>query len=341
MIFITYYFGSGYGVAGKRSAYLHKMLKTKITIRVIEKNSFKGWESNKFIWLLKTLCILLKKKEMVVYISCGPFWHLPMIALVCLLKKHKVYVDFRDGWSINIRTGYGQENSRFCFLKYHIVLTLERFLYSISERFIVCTKGMAKEYRKIFGDDKKIMLIRNGHEIEGEKLKCICGNMNKHQEMYKVVCAGKFLHDMPNGKSKIMSLYKRIKKEKKYFKIYFIGTDEDTEKELSAIENIIFCERLPYDELINFIADSDLVLTAIRNEDFDYGTKIFDYIALGLPVYDWFNHDKDFYKEFNQFLVEGLDECKKINYDISGKYSRKEAFKSLVDVMVKGMRNKE
>lgn len=334
MIFITYYFGDTCGIAGKRSAYLYNLLKDKSDIRIVDKDTFGDECISKMSWLIKTLKLLFKAENEKVYISCGPFWHLPMVTLACWLKNHKLYVDFRDGWSINIRTGYGRKPGKLSLIKSYIALLFERLAYAVSERFIVCSKGAVKEYVAIFGDDKKMLLIRNGHELDVDAIKYYCSHSRRYDVVYKIACAGKFIHDMPNGKQKILSLCKRLDLEKKEYVIYFIGTDKDTEKELSGIKNIVFKERMPYDDVMRFIADADMVLTAIRNEDFDYGTKIFDYIALGLPVYDWFDHDKDFYKTFKEFLTDDLSAGKRYPCDYEGKYSRKEAFRPLIDIML-------
>ena len=154
MLFITYYFGDDCGIAGKRSAYLYKIIKEKIDIRIVDKDNFGEECISKMSWLIKTLKLLFKAENEKVYISCGPFWHLPMVTLACWLKNHKLYVDFRDGWSINIRTGYGREPGKLSLIKSYIALLFERLAYAVSEKFIVCSKGTVKEYVAIFGDEK-------------------------------------------------------------------------------------------------------------------------------------------------------------------------------------------
>lgn len=340
MILIAYFWGDQYGVGGKRSKYLYNMLSNhNINVKVIHKDTYgKVGAISKFYWIRKCLCDLCKKKKQQIYISCGPFWHLLPITLLSLIMRHKLYVDFRDGWSLNIKNGYGRGfRGGKNYIELWMSMAIELISYKISEKFITCTPGEYCAYKNMFCDDEKIMLVTNGHELSKEQLERY-SFVKKMDSSYKIVCMGKFLGDAINGKENIDKLLRYCSELMIDFHIYFLGTDEETKSVFYGMDNITFLNRMPYDEAIEFIADADLAITAIRDETVDFGTKVFDYIALGIPIYDWFDHEKNFYKYFHDYLFNDISKNNRYSSDFKGVFSRENAMKDLCTVLMLGER---
>ena len=54
--------------------------------------------------------------------------------------------------------------------------------------------------------------------------------------------------------------------------------------------------------LFDAIASCDYGLSIVRDPDYEFGTKIFDYIALGLPIVNYFDAPNNFTRYFNACL---------------------------------------
>lgn len=180
IIFLAYFFDSSDGVASSRSRSLARFLKQKgYNITVLNKNTWnKQADKNTFIWGVKCAIYLLKNKNNFtkIYISCGPFLPLLPIAIAANFLKKSLIVDFRDAWSLNIATNYGNKSKKMLLknkAKLYLARLIEKYVYNNCEYFIVCTWGMKDKYTRLFNDDKKIKLITNGYDFEPEKVTSI------------------------------------------------------------------------------------------------------------------------------------------------------------------------
>lgn len=331
MIFISYFFGNQCGVGGKRAQALYGMLTRKgINICLLNKQSFGNLGSNSnCIWLLHCLKELWQAPSQCIYLSCGPFIPLLPIVLICLWKKHKLYIDFRDGWSLNIRTnyGHGQIDGYTGMIKQKLSEFIEIFAYRNSQKFIVCTPGMYQEYSILFHDTSKLLLALNGHDMETSEMNRL---RSRAKNPYKIVCCGKFLSyklvEMEKYKKLLAKMINDLQKINDDFIIYFIGTDECTKESLYNLPHTHFLPTMKYGDVVKFMADAGMALALIRDESIDFGTKIFDYIALGIPVYDLFDHRKNFYQFFKKYIVNDLTNLKNLHnnaYTISEDFSRR------------------
>ena len=293
----------GRGVAGLRSQALIAFLKKKgVNVKAIDCNS------SLFAWYIRLFLSIFFGKQKVVYFSCGPFLYSIFFIILAKILLKKVVVDFRDPWSINILSNYGKPGNVNPY-KYKFVLFLERFIYLLCDNFIVCTEGMYVEYSQIFKNNNKLILVLNGYSFDFYNL----NKENKeNKEKIKFVCIGKFAEYSEIKAENIFNDIKR--KSKKPFSIDFIGSDYDINAKVlnkcGILQYSTFHEKKSYKDAIDFTLSCDVGLLIVRDENVEYGTKIFDYIGLRKPFYSILRKDELFFKEFNSFLFDF--ECKEI-----------------------------
>ncbi|MCL6231125.1 hypothetical protein [Acinetobacter amyesii] len=285
------------GVGSLRSKALYDYLSLKgLNVCVVEK------ESTNLIWIFSIIKNIYNNKAKKLYVSCGPFILLPVLILLALIFRKKLIVDFRDPWSLNLLNNYGR-GGKVNKLKYLLSLMLEKVTYFFCYKFIVCTKGMYYEYSKIFKCNKKIKIIENGFNFDcflSENL-----NVINNDEILKFICVGKFAeYDF----DKAVEILKEIKKRARLFNVVFVGCDFDLNKEAVSLaeidENVSFKNKMCYQDVITYLRDFNVGLFIVRDENIEYGTKIFDYIGSGLSVYSIINEESILYLEFNEYFYK-------------------------------------
>lgn len=329
MIMIAYYFKLDDGVGAKRSRFLYNMLSSKGTgINIIDKDALGYFSSkNRLLWLFRCMLFLLRLKKQVVYISCGPFWHLFFVSLICFFKRHALFVDFRDPWSLNVKKEPSGLKRR---IRWTMAICIEKFVYSVTEKFIVCTPGMFDLYREIFGDDIKLLLALNGHEIDRNAL----SSLEKKILPYKIVCLGRFLSYGERYLTSYKQLCEQLNELNVDYQMFFIGADEATCTHLSNDVHVHILPKMSYDEAIDFILDAQMAILSVRDEDFEFGTKVFDYISLGIPIYDWFDHKKSFYNFFKAYMTKDLANIPKFKPDVEEKFYRGNCLHELCNILI-------
>ena len=295
VLMISYSIGGG--VAGLRSKALIDFLNKKgVNVKAI------SCDSKLLNWYLRIFLSILLGKEKIVYFSCGPFIYSIFFIILAKILFKKVIVDFRDPWSSNILNNYGKFGKVNNF-KYNIVVFLEKIIYFLSTNFIVCTEGMYLEYGKIFKKNDKIILILNGYSFDSIN---IIPKDKKNKEIIKFVCIGKFAE---YSEVKAENIFNDIKnKVKTPFSIDFIGSNYTINakvlKKCGILQYSFFHEKKDYPDAIKFTSLCDVGLLILRDENIEYGTKIFDYIGLEMPFYSILNKNELFFKEFNFFLFD-------------------------------------
>lgn len=317
------------GVGSFRSIALYKKLISKHNdIAVVADESYNAWNIFKNIVFYKYDAI---------YFS-GPPFGVYFVALYVgmLLSSDKLIMDIRDPWSFHIEEGYGGTvKPQPSGLKAKLARFIEKRIYKRCSRFIVCTPGLAARYGLLFGDSEKISLIYNGHQLDESLLKERASALKKERSIVKIVCCGAFAY---TGNVMACRLMNRLKGEKnKYIELNFVGTDNRTVDIFKNVKmkniKIVFTERMPYKMALKKVIEADVGILALRNEDFDYGTKVFDYIGLGVPIYDLFDHEKMFYKNFKAWITDRLDELPQLDVDINMKYSREAQTERLYEII--------
>jgi len=328
--FIAYYFYEMDGVGSLRSRCLARLLEQRDNhLYYFTKDSF-GNLAAKFslIWYFLLFYHLIKLNVKKVYVSCGPFWHLPFILLACQISRKQFICDFRDPWSFNIRRGYGNPHPKINPVKPLIAEWIEKLIYKFCYRFWVCTPGMYQLYADLFRNDAKLDLIPNGYDFEPESIGNFEASNNLAPDTKKLhlVCLGKFAEENSTTARKALTQLKEfyVENGSNSLVIDFIGTPVSPTGELLReleLEKIsVFHRKMSYLEAIKIAAKADMGLCVVRDEEFELGTKAFDYIGLGLPIYNCFQNDSNFSKFFSDFLSR--DKNKILNPDLIKKYSR-------------------
>jgi hypothetical protein len=339
ILLVAYFFEESDGVGSLRSLSLNNLLvKKSKKVSCIHKNTFKNNERF-LIWLIKLLIHIIKNKPDTIYVSCGPFYHLFPIAIISKLLGRNLIVDFRDPWSLNIKLSYGGKNKKIIDkIKYPIAVFIEKQVYNICRYFIVCTTGMSEEYAKLFKDSSKIKVITNGHNLDINSLE---NKSNKFNTKINFVCIGKFAEYSVEKAIKSLELIKMFCNNNGYdYKIHFIGSDKLINQ--NAIElsdgisksKIKFYDRRTYDEAIKIAKKFDIGMCIVRNENLEFGTKIFDYIGLGLPVMGDFDKSENFYCYFKKVIVD--NDIPTITLEDKIRYKRENIFEDFLNIFEVG-----
>jgi glycosyltransferase involved in cell wall biosynthesis len=331
--FVAYFFYNEDGVASLRSRVLSEVLEERGNeLDIITKKTFgKKAQKNKLLWGMRVFTYLMRADYDSLYISCGPFWHLRFVILACLLRKKKFIVDFRDPWSVNLRSGYGGSKP---IAKDSVVKRAEfweKIIYKHCERMWTVTEGMKDSYKPLLGDGDKITVVINGHNIEIDELPK--EQLSSEHNATKYVCMGKFAeYGMNKAEHALKTLKDTYENSDQQYILEFIGSNEELIKpmveKLEMTENVRFIPRLPYKEAIERAANADIGFCILRDETIEHGTKTFDYIGLGLPIFDCFQKDSHFHSFFAPYLT--VTEKRQIPMNIREKFYRKNIFKQYV-----------
>lgn len=245
-----------------------------------------------------------------IFLSMPPFSNFKIF----FKKNTKIILDIRDGWSIAQRSGYGEiANSQP--LKSAITRIIERIIIRKAYLTITCTNGLQDYLQDL--SKKEILLIPNGVSDEDYNTAHeILKNKISKQENDKLIfcCAGKFSeYGSSHIKKLIAVILNRYKKEN--IVIQLIGSDINENSWISSYLTEISGNRarleilpkMSRESLYKTMAKANFGLTVLRNPDYEFGTKIYDYIALGLPVVNYFDAPNNFTQYFDACLDVSFD----------------------------------
>lgn len=224
-------------------------------------------------------------------------------------KKSKIILDIRDGWSIAQASGYGGVVKKKPF-KAFLTKIVERFLIRRAWVTITCTPGLKTYLERISG--KKVILIPNGISETrlnaANEFRAFQGG-NKEKECLIFSCAGKFSeYGEATAKKLIDVLVNRYSEGR--LKLNLIGSNPG---ENAWVADYFFrvsggrgyTEIFPMlDErsLFKLLSQSDYGIAIVRDPAYEFGTKVYDYIALGLPIVNYFDNPNSFTKYFDACL---------------------------------------
>lgn len=283
--------------------------------------------------LFLLVCMIYSKGIDCIFVSQPPFEY-SIIFAIPFLKK---IIDYRDGWSIAIKDGYGG------LVKPNIVKSLiakyiELFCIKNSVLTITCTPGLHKYLSSICSNKTPILLIPNGiSQSRYDLIKSISENsVEKKSTVLKFYCAGKFSeYGVKRAKNIINLIRERYPLNK--IEINLIGSDYCSNK---WIEDLVddnfkfnFFNRMNKNELYTELNKADIFLTVVRDEQYELGTKVYEYIAFGKPVFNYFS-------EVNQFVeyFDGAFDVNNVNDFLEKEIVRENLIninrKSLLDIGV-------
>lgn len=315
--------------AVRSSALLKQLAEKNIYPEVIDIWK-KGNRISQIKWVFSVLIKMLTSSSQIIYVSCNPYNHLLVVLLGVILGRHKLIVDFRDAYSIDIRERNYPGN-------YMLARITEKLVYKFCTRFVLVTPGVQKRYANIFGNADKLMVIPNGHELNREFL----GQLSRRQvnnNLIKVVYPGIYSSYFSTNQAKryIDILKRKLNKTGKEYEIIFIGTDIGTKKLLRDEEYVKFIpdtadsKRLPYEKTIEILNNADLVFMPIDN-DYGCATKIYDYLALGLPIFNFIDENNWLHEVIGDRIVDSCENLPRFELDFAGKYHRDTQMKKLAD----------
>lgn len=267
-------------------------------------NFFKSKDCNTFVFdfpinflqQLKIIFLILKIKPDYIFISQPPFrfW------MIFLLPFINIILDIRDGWSIAIKSGYGgtvKPNK----LKYFLVTIIENIMLRKSLLVITCTIGL-KDYLSM-KYNKKVMLITNG--ISKNNFDLISKlDISPNIDNKIFTCAGQFSE---YGVDKVKLILDIISQRyhDSHCIIKVVGANESKNSWIAdylvKYKNMsyVYVDRVNKEELYFILKTSNYALTIIRDPDYDYGTKIFEYLACDLKVINYFYEKNNFTEYFD------------------------------------------
>lgn len=268
---------------------------------------------------LKSSCIL---------ISMPPFRNFKYF----LNPKNKIILDIRDGWSIAQKTGYGGNVKPKPF-KAALTRVVERFLIKRAFITITCTDGLQEYLQKL--TKKEVLLIPNG-VLDDDYLLAqqLLKSKNKVQDCDELIfcCAGQFSE---YGSDKVKKLCDTIieRYAEKRIKIQLIGSNKEKNDWVASYlrgksNGRAYLEVLPRmdrNKLYQTMVQADYGMTILRDPAYDFGTKIYDYIALGLPVVNYFDKPNNFTSYF--------DACLDVPFNKSAKAPEIRRSKLIADVL--------
>lgn len=276
-------------------------------------NGFNVYElpyPEKFIDFFYVIKYIREKNIKYLFISQPPFSFF-MLFLIPFVKK---IIDYRDGWSIANLHGYGGIRKPN-YMKYFIAKNIEKFCMLRSNLIITCTVGLKDYLSEI--SNQEVILVTNGISKENYEIiqEAIKESKEKNSNVLNFSCAGQFSEYGNNQVKKIMeTIYCRYSKFACIINIY----GADIEKNLWAIDfikkysniEVILHPRLSQEDLYVELSKADFFISVIRDPSFDYGTKVFEYIAFNKPILNYFDEVNNFVKYFDGvFDVNHKKEC--------------------------------
>ncbi|WP_130202627.1 glycosyltransferase family protein [Pseudidiomarina tainanensis] len=224
-----------------------------------------------------------------IFVSMPPFRN--FYKFFCLRKR--IILDIRDGWSIAQATGYGG-NVRRKPIKAWVSRKVEWFLIQRSYLTITCTPGLQRHLESVSG--RNIIMIPNGisderiNLIKRLKKSKITAHGNSIRKRLTFVCAGQFSEYGVNKVKKLLKVISERYGDQPNL-VRLIGADPKRNDWLvnyyknltNGFGEVDILPRMEEEEMYQHMLDADYGLTIIRDPDYDFGTKVYDYIALGLP----------------------------------------------------------
>lgn len=262
----------------------HLLAAQEVAPGVIDRLAYHAWMPLMFIKLVYPLFVVLvtwrHRREIDAVVLFGsPFYPFLWTPVLRWLLDVPVVVDFRDGWS-SVHAQQSGWRSRW-------LNPLRRFIERRALRNacagVFATDVLREQYAMQFpAQARHLVTITNGYDPEDFcTLTATSGKSADHQ---RLVIAGKFLFYTPEaGRHLIRAVCQRPGVRLKY-----MGEEAAQFRtlvtELNAGDQVEISDSLSYPEVLGQVSQADLCVVSTASRE-GLGTKIFDYLALGKPVF--------------------------------------------------------
>lgn len=242
--------------------------------------------------------------------------HEPPSSHICALKikEHFREIPWVTYWSDpwlkdSTREGIGVLRKKF-------EGRIEEKVVSLSDRFIFVTKANRDDYIESYNIpiEKTFIVTRGYDEIQYKNIKKIANPKKIDRRKLNFVYAGEiftklrdvspFIEALSIIKSKDKQLYNNIN-------VLFFGNidDEDIKAKLIEMENIHVSSRIPYDEALGYMLNSEVLILFGNKNSKQIPAKIYDYFGTDAYILVILGDTNDPVKE----VVVGKEKCIVVN----------------------------
>lgn len=166
-------------------------------------------------------------------------------------------------------------------------LRIEDFIFPKLNKILTVNRSIADFYGKRFSKDIKV--IRNIPEKQNASFSKTRADLELPENKFIVIAQGSGIN-IDRGNEELLLSIKYL--EDVY--LLFVGSGDaipglkSLSKENKMEKKVRFIDRMPYDEMIQYTANSDLGISLDKANNLNYlyslPNKIFDYISAGIPI---------------------------------------------------------
>ena len=207
-----------------------------------------------------------------------------------LVRRRKFVFEVRDLWP-DVPRQMGTIRNPVAFWA---LLGLEWLAYRTADACVALSPGIEAGIRRRSRPDLPISMIPNVSDLDLFRPGKEASERFAGTDDNDFVCVFTGAHGIANGLEAVLAAAKLLQQDgNRDVKFVFVGDGKQKpalirQAEEAGLENCIFLDPVPREELARKLASADVGLMILANiEGFQYGTspnKFFDYISAGLPV---------------------------------------------------------
>lgn len=233
---------------------------------------------------------LFVRKPDVVYATSPQLFQAFAGYLLSKVHRTKFVFEVRDLW-VDFAEVLGQFNNKKLLT---LARKLERFLYRNADQIVVVTEGYKERLMELGFPGEKITIIPNGVNpediIEPKAEKDIRKEYGIPDDAFLLIYTGNI--GAAQSLSTIVEAAERLQSLDPSIYFLFIGEGVEKEKLVQQaknhrLTNILFLKGVPKKELESVYANADMGIVSLKDEPLftiTIPSKIFDYMAMGVPV---------------------------------------------------------
>lgn len=240
-------------------------------------NAFHDWlcvPDHHIGWLPYLKGVALARRSRCVYASCSPFSASIMAAIIGLVAKKPVVLDFRDAWTLNPYMPHSRLHS-------WLAKRQERWTIGRAAKVILNTPGARTLYLEYYPEyADKFVCIPNGFDPLPEP-----SADTQRNDLFRIIHVGHFYG--PRQPDKLLEALSEIGNENIQF--VQIGKPFDSLRQYEDRVNIKIVPPLPHGEALQMMQGASLLylkqgtMPMVRHH-IATAAKTYEYLATGLPI---------------------------------------------------------